>query len=147
MSVVLQPAILFMSFLSKIPCWHMPGSQRRFTYMMAWPPRQWGSGDISPGGWHCWEEVSLETSVVLAWVASDQPGTGCGCLTSLAAAGRSWGTPNLMNSTDGDSRHLSRPTGFHRDMEVCKASVSKVLGKESSVDILVLEARSHDVSA
>lgn len=52
-----------------------------------------------------------------------------------------------MNSTDGDSRHLSRPTGFHRDMEVCKASVSKVLGKESSVDILVLEARSHDVSA
>ena len=57
------------------------------------------------------------------------------------------GTPNLMNSIDGDSRHLSRPTGFHRDVEVCKAPVSKVLGKESSVDILVLEARSHDVSA
>jgi len=39
-SVVLQLAILFMSFLSKILCWHMLGPQRRFSYVVTWPPRK-----------------------------------------------------------------------------------------------------------
>lgn len=134
-----------MSFLSKIPCWHMLGSQRRFSYIMTWPPRRlcsaiWWLRRSLCRKQHCLVEGGL------AWDVSEENGTGCGWCAFPSA-------PIMANFGSWFKTHwiavcvmcslclISGPISFS-GLKVYRTSKRKMLLEEIGCsDVLVLQSK------